>query len=424
MLDKKFLNKNIDDIVTVLLTKKHEFPLELYLELETKRKSIQINLENLQKEKNDIANKIPIMYKNKVEISLINELKKKGGCLNNDILKEKLILEDIDLALKNILLKTPNIPNKNCPIGNDEEDNLEIKKFMEPTIFNFRVKDHVELGELLNNSLSFDKGVDLAKSRFSVIKNDLALLHRALGQFMLNLHTQEHGYMEFNLPVIVNKKSLIGTGQLPKFENDLFKIEGTDLALIPTAEVPLTNLFSNETLNENDFPVKITAKTLCFRSEAGSAGRDVKGILRQHQFEKVELVQLAKPENSEEVLLQILNDAEKVLKLLKLPYRVVELCTGDLGFGSAHTYDIEVWVPSQNKYREISSCSNMTDFQSRRLNIKYLENGKKHLVHTLNGSGLAIGRTLLAVMENYQTEDGRIIVPEVLIPYMNGKVLI
>lgn len=419
MLNKKELLKNIEETRERLLLKGYDLNIDEYLKIEERRKTFQIELENAQKERNKNTNNIKEAFKEKKEKDEIELLKQAGILLNEKIIVLKKDFEKADKELDKIHLEMPNLANLDCPIGNDEDDNKVIRYFYKPKQFTFEVKDHVELAELNNNGLDFKNGVKLTQSRFTVMKGQMARLHRALAQFMLDVHTKKHHYCEVNVPVIVNKNTLTGTGQLPKFNEDLFKIENTNLALIPTAEVPLTNLVANEILDVNELPIKLTAHSLCFRQEAGSAGRDVKGILRQHQFEKVELVQIVEPEKSNEALDEILGHAEKILQHLNLPYRVVELCTGDLGFSATKTYDIEVWVPSQNKYREISSCSNMGDFQARRMKTRFKDcDGTKKLVHTLNGSGLAVGRTLLALLENNQNEDGTINIPKVLEKYM------
>jgi seryl-tRNA synthetase len=422
MLDRKKILENPKFIKERLALKGYDFNVEVFLDLEEKRKNLQTKIEELRAARNANANEIKNAFKQKIEKEKIELLKTNGKELNETITEEQKGLVLIQEKLEEIYLEMPNIPDEDCPIGENEEDNKLVRTHLEPKVFDFEVKDHIDLAEINENGLDFEKGVKLARSRFTVMKGGIAKLHRALAQFMLDLHTEEHGYLEVNVPVITNKQTLTGTGQLPKFKEDLFKIENEELALIPTAEVPLTNLVANELLNEKELPIKLTAHSLCFRSEAGSAGRDVRGILRQHQFEKVELVQIVKPEESTAALQEILANACKVLDLLELPYRVVELCNGDLGFGARKTFDIEVWVPSQNTYREISSCSNMGDFQARRMKTRYKdENGKKHLVHTLNGSGLAVGRTLLAILENNQNKEGKIRIPTILKPYLNNK---
>jgi len=332
-------------------------------------------------------------------------------------------LGEVQCKLAGIALGLPNLPHESVPVGKDEHDNIEIARWGEPRTFDFAVKDHVELGER-HGWLDGDAGAKLSGARFTVLRGQLAHLHRALGQLMLDLHTGEHGYLECNVPVIVNADSMQGTGQLPKFEDDLFATQVGDVKryLIPTAEVPLTNLVRDTIQDADTLPLRLTAHTLCFRAEAGSYGRDVRGMIRQHQFEKVEMVQVARPGESYAQLKEMVGHAEKVLQLLGLPYRKMLLCTGDMGFGAAKTYDLEVWLPSQNTYREISSCSNFEDFQARRLQARWRnpETGKPELVHTLNGSGLAIGRTMIAVMENYQNADGSITVPDALKPYLRG----
>ncbi len=422
MLDKKAILKNIDEYEKRLALKGYKLDVEELLYLEKERKDMQIDLENFQKERNQLAiDTKQAFIENKPDEEKA-EIKKRMDFLNRMIKNRKSVLFHDAEALAEMLIEMPNIPHKDCPIGDGEDDNVFVDKTGILPVFDFEVKDHIDLAEINENGLDFKKGVDLAQSRFTVMKGKIAKLHRALAQLMLNVHTEEHGYTEVNVPVVVNKNALIGTGQLPKFKDDLFKIDGKEMSLIPTAEVPLTNLVANELLVEKDLPIKLTAHSLCFRSEAGSAGRDVRGILRQHQFEKVELVQIVKPEDSMNALEEILSNARRILDLLELPYQVVELCTGDLGFGAMKTYDIEVWVPSQNTYREISSCSNMGDFQARRMNARYKDNkGNKQPVHTLNGSGLAVGRTLLALLENNQQEDGTIKIPKVLQSYMGNK---
>ena len=416
MLDKKYILKNLDDVVHQLQTRGFEFPKEKFIELENKRKVIQEKTQELQQKHNQYAQEIARnpekIDKIKKEININKENK-------NTLEKE---LKEIQNKVNKILLNTPNIPDIKTPIGNNEEDNKIIREQGIIPEYNFKIKDHVDL----TKDLDFTAGVTLAKSRFVVMKNQIAKLHRALAQFMLDVHTEQHNYMECNVPVLANKKTMQGTGQLPKFEDDLFKVndEKEDLYLIPTAEVPLTNLVKGQKITGNDLPIKLTAHTQCFRKEAGAYGKDTRGIIRQHQFEKVELVQITNKENAEQQLNEVLTEAETILKLLKLPYRVVELCTGDLGFSAKKTYDIEVWIPTQETYREISSCSWFGDFQARRIGLKYKNNGKNEFLHTINGSGLAVGRTLVAVLENYQDKDGNIIIPEILQPYMQNKKII
>lgn len=408
MIDKKYIINNTKKFIEEVNKKNFIFNFDLFFKLESKRKKIQLEIEKNNLTRNKVNE---IIKKNKTVDEETRLFIKKINEENSNLNEE---LSYLNYEINNILLMIPNIPDNNVPIGESEKDNVFIRSFGKPRIFNFPIKDHVEIGEI--HGLNFEAGVNLAKSRFVVMSDKIAKLHKALSNFMLDFHTN-NGYELFNVPQIVNKKALIGTGQLPKFKDDLFQVE-EDLFLIPTAEVPLTNMVADKILKEADLPIKMVAHTNCYRKEAGSYGRDVRGMIRQHQFEKVELVQITKQENSEEALQEILSNAETILKLLNLPYRVVELCTGDLGFSAKKTYDIEVWIPSQNTYREISSCSNTGDFQARRMNAKYKNNNNEKLfVHTLNGSGLAVGRTLVAVIENYQNEDGSFDIPEVLKGY-------
>ena len=359
------------------------------------------------------------------DISAVREeVNKLGEKLNSAKAELDILLNQI----KDIASNIPNVPDDSVPDGKDENDNVEVSRFGTPRSFDFPIQDHVALGERFGG-LDFAAGVKLTGARFVVMKSQLARLHRAIAQFMLDLHAEQHGYAEIYVPYLVNHATLFGTGQLPKFAGDLFhtkpldeESESSNYALIPTAEVPVTNLVRDEILDESVLPMKMTAHTPCFRSEAGSYGKDTRGLIRMHQFDKVELVQIVKPEESMKALEELTAHAEKVLQLLELPYRKIILCTGDMGFGSCKTYDLEVWVPAQNTYREISSCSNMWDFQARRMQARYRNktDNKTYLVHTLNGSGLAVGRTLVAIMENYQQADGTIKVPSVLVPYMNG----
>lgn len=394
-----------------LKQKGFDFDQEKFLKLYNLKRELKQKIDDLRNQKNQIAKE---MAKN-FDKDLINQ----GKELNKEIKDNELLFKDIETELTDFLLYIPNIPYENCPIGKNEDDNVEIKKVGQIPKFNFEIKDHVDLGFNLNQEINFDQANKIAKNRFVVLKNNIAKLHRALINFMLEEHLK-NDYIEYDLPVLANKETLTGTGQLPKFNDDLFKIEGEDLFLIPTGEVPLTNLFKNEIFKDIELPIKVTANTPCFRKEAGAYGKDTKGIIRQHQFNKVELVQIVKEENAEEALLEVLNNAENILTLLEIPYRVVELCTGDLGFAAKRTYDIEAWIPSQNKYREISSCSWFGDFQARRINIKYKEEKQKKFAHTINGSGLAIGRTIVAIIENNQTEEGFIKIPTVLKKYFNN----
>ena len=415
MIDLKLLEKDFDNFSKKLSLKGVD--LLLLEEIKTlfeKKKEIIKNLEELKAKRNTLSKEIG---------KLIRENKEEAEKLKEEVSKLKDKIEKLDKELKTIdekltqkALIIPNIPDDDVPVGQDENDNVEIKKWGEIPKFDFEVKSHDELGENLG-WLDFARGVKLAKSRFTVMKKDAARLERALINFFLD-HNREWGFEEVWVPLMVNKETMTGTGQLPKFEEDLFKIEGENLYMIPTAEVPLTNLFRDEIIEDLSKPIKLTAYTPCFRKEAGSYGKDTKGIIRQHQFDKVELVAITKPEDSDKMLEEMVECASSALEKLNLPYRQVMLCTGDLGFSAAKTIDIEVWIPSQNKYREISSVSNTRDFQARRAKIRFKENKKNRLVHTLNGSSLAVGRTLVAIMENYQTKDGKIEIPKILEKYL------
>ena len=421
MIDPKLLRSDLNAIADKLIIKGYELDCETFLALEAQRKALQLAAESVQQERNTYAKSMgKLIGQAKASGEDVEPLKLKGEQLKNDSIAADAALADVQLALDEILHGIPNLPHESVPAGKDEDDNVEVRTWGTPKTFSFEVKDHVDLGDALN-SLDFDTAAKITGSRFSQMRGDLATLHRVLTQFMINTHIAEHGYEEVYVPYIVNRESLFGTGQLPKFEEDLFKLDDErDFYLIPTAEVPVTNIYRNEIVDE--LPIKLVAHTPCFRSEAGSYGRDTRGMIRQHQFEKVEMVQFARPDNSWDALEELVGHAENILQKLDLPYRTVILCGGDLGFSAAKTYDIEVWLPSQGKYREISSCSNFADFQARRMKARYRnDQGKPELLHTLNGSGLAVGRTLLAVMENYQREDGSIEIPEVLRPMMNGK---
>ncbi|MCW9715087.1 serine--tRNA ligase [Avibacterium volantium] len=423
MIDANLLRNNLAEVAEKLKVRRgFELDVARITELEEQRKALQVKTETLQAERNARSKAIGAAKARGEDIEpLLAEVDNMGIELS----MAKSQLDDVQADLQEIALSIPNIPADEVPLGNDENDNVEISRWGEPRTFDFEVKDHVTLGEHLQG-LDFAAGVKLSGARFVVMKGQIAKMHRALAQFMLDLHTEQHGYSETYVPYLVNHATLYGTGQLPKFGEDLFHtkpLEGEQpYALIPTAEVPVTNLVRDEILDQAELPIKMTAHTPCFRSEAGSYGRDTRGLIRMHQFDKVEMVQIVEPEKSMEALEELTGHAEKVLQLLNLPYRKVLLCTGDMGFGSAKTYDLEVWVPAQNTYREISSCSNMWDFQARRMQARYRVKGEKkpRLVHTLNGSGLAVGRTLVAVLENYQNADGSITVPEVLRPYMGG----
>ncbi|GIU30513.1 serine--tRNA ligase [Shewanella colwelliana] len=423
MLDPKFLRTELEATAERLATRGFILDVDRLSKLEEKRKSLQVATEELQASRNAISKSIG---QAKAKGEDVAPIMAQVGDLGAELDSKKAELAVLLDELNNIAMSVPNLPDESAPIGADENENVEIRRWGEPRTFDFDVKDHVDLGENLKG-LDFKNAVKITGSRFIVMKGQIARMHRALSQFMLDLHTTEHGYTEAYVPLLVNEGSLLGTGQLPKFGEDLFHTkpateEGQGLSLIPTAEVPLTNLARDTIIDEEELPVKMTAHTACFRSEAGSYGRDTRGLIRQHQFDKVELVQLVKPEESMAALESLTQHAETVLQKLGLPYRTVVLCTGDMGFGAAKTFDIEVWLPAQNTYREISSCSNMQDFQARRMQARYKAKSAKKpaLLHTLNGSGLAVGRTLVAVLENYQNADGTITVPEVLRPYMGG----
>ncbi len=418
MLDLRFVRKNIDLIRDALAKRGSDLDVKVFLELDERRRAVLAELEQLNAQRNQLAAEISRRKKAKEDASeVITEVKKLSERIK--ILDEAL--EDVQVRIQDWLIRLPNIPHPSVPVGKDESENQVIKTWGEKPSFPFTPKPHWEIGKRLG-ILDFKRAAKITGSRFVVYRGLGAVLERALISFMLDLHIKEHGYTEIFPPFLVNEESLFGTGQLPKFKEDLFKIEGENYYLIPTAEVPVTNLHRDEVLNEKDLPIKYVAYSACFRAEAGSYGRDVRGIIRQHQFNKVELVKFTTPETSYDELESLLADAEEVLKQLGLPYRVVVLCTGDLGFAAAKTYDIEVWLPGQNVYKEISSCSNFETFQARRANIRFKRKGGKRteLVHTLNGSGLAIGRTVVAILENYQQEDGSVVVPEVLRPYMGG----
>ncbi len=422
MLDLKRIRNNPDEIKAGLLGRSKSFDVSLVDELVTldeKRREILVEVENLKSRKNQVSSEIPKLKKAGEDVEpIMAEMKKLG----EDVKAFDIQISEIDEKIKDILLSLPNIPNSDVPEGASDEDNVEVRKWGEPKNFNFETQAHWDLGLKLN-IFDWERAGKITGSRFTVYKGLGAKLERALISYFLDTHTEESGYTEILPPFMVNRDSMTGTGQLPKFEEDAFKVTNTDYFLIPTAEVPVTNLYRDEILNGGELPIKHAAYSACFRAEAGSAGRDTRGLIRQHQFNKVELVKVTKPEQSYEELEKLTRDAEKVLQGLGLPYRVVKLCKGDIGFSSAMTYDIEVWMPSYNRYVEISSCSNFEDFQARRANIKYKENpkDKPNFAHTLNGSGLAVGRSVAAVLENYQNEDGSITIPEVLRPYMGGR---
>ncbi len=419
MLDPRLFRTQLDEVEAQLARRSFKLDTEVFRELENQRKEIQGRTQALQNERNTRSK---LVGQAKARGEDIQPILAEMQHLGDDLKRMEGELEGIQAKLEDLLLGIPNIVDADVPDGRSDADNVEIHRWGEPSQFGFEPGDHVDLGTRLGG-LDFEAAVKITGSRFVTLKGPLARLQRALTQFMLDIHTQEHGYTETYVPFMVNAESLRGTGQLPKFEEDLFKlVREPAFYLIPTAEVPVTNLVRDEILAAETLPLKFVAHTPCFRSEAGSYGKDVRGMIRQHQFEKVELVQIVRPDDSARAHEELTSHAEEILKRLKLPFRRMVLCAGDTGFSSAKTYDLEVWLPGQNAYREISSCSNFRDFQARRLRARWrnAETGKPELVHTLNGSGLAVGRTLIAVMENYQDEKGRIRVPEVLLPYMGG----
>ncbi|MCE4073285.1 MULTISPECIES: serine--tRNA ligase [Pseudomonas] len=421
MLDSKLVRTQPQEVAERLATRGFTLDVARIEALESQRKAVQTRTETLQAERNSRSKAIGQAMKNGEDVA---PLKAEVNRMAEELESGKRELDAIQAELDSLLLNIPNLPHESVPVGADEEENVEVRRWGTPRTFDFEIKDHVALGEQ-HGWLDFETAARLSGARFALMRGPIARLHRALAQFMLDLHTREHGYEEAYTPYLVQAPALQGTGQLPKFEEDLFKIQRedeADLYLIPTAEVSLTNIVAGQILDAKELPLKFVAHTPCFRSEAGASGRDTRGMIRQHQFDKVEMVQIVEPSKSWEALESLVGNAERVLQALELPYRALALCTGDMGFGAAKTYDLEVWVPSQDKYREISSCSNCGDFQARRMQARYRnpETGKPELVHTLNGSGLAVGRTLVAVLENYQQADGSIRVPEVLKPYMAG----
>jgi seryl-tRNA synthetase len=418
MIDHKLIRTNLDVIVQKLSNRGFKLELAKVANLENRRRDLQVKTQDLQSLRNNSSKAIGRAKANGEDTAPLLAAVADMG----DKLKEaEAELNVVQTELEEILIGVPNLPHDSVPVGIDENDNQELERWGIPREFDFKVKDHVDLGTNLGG-MDFETAAKIAGSRFSLLSGPLARMHRALVQFMLDTHTTEHGYTEAYVPYLVNEESLRGTGQLPKFKEDLFKIENSFFYLIPTAEVPVTNIVRDVIVDDDDMPLKFVAHTPCFRSEAGSYGKDTRGMIRQHQFEKVELVQIVRPEDSYDALEELTGHARKILEALDLPYRVVALCTGDIGFSSAKTYDLEVWLPGQSAYREISSCSNFEAFQARRMMARYRSpaTGKPILVHTLNGSGLAVGRALVAVMENYQNADGSITVPEVLRPYMAG----
>ena len=423
MIDINLLRNDIESLKKILKQRGFDLDVNFFNLLEEERKYIQIKTQELQQERNDLSKQVGILKSQGKDASAVLEKVTNISAQSKEFESQLILIQE---KINNFLLLIPNVPHESVPIGSDETNNKLIKEFGTLPKFDFEVKDHVDLGAPLG--LDFDTAAKVSGSRFVFMKNDIARLHRAIGQFMMDTHTENHGYTECYTPYLVNGDSLLGTGQLPKFGDDLFvtqKNEDESLYLIPTSEVSLTNTVRDEIIDVKRLPIKMTAHTPCFRSEAGSYGKDTRGMIRQHQFDKVEMVQITKPELSYEALEEMLSHAENILKALNLPYRVMTLSSGDMGFGAAKTYDIEVWLPSQQQYREISSISNCEDFQARRLKARFKnDEGKNTLVHTLNGSGLAVGRTLVAIMENNQTADGSIKIPPVLQPYMKNKTMI
>jgi seryl-tRNA synthetase len=445
MLDIQALRNNLDGVVAQLKSRKFDFDTVKFTALEAERKTVQTRTQELQAKRNAASKQIGVA-KSKGEDA--TEILKEVSGLGEQLKADETRLADIQVELQDILLNVPNLPHESVPVGKDETDNVEVRKVGTPRTFDFEVKDHTDVGASLG--LDFDTGAKLSGARFTLMRGQIAKLHRAIAQFMLDTQTEQHGYTECYTPYIVNSDTLLGTGQLPKFEKDLFQVSfggspnkstGVDLYvetssdeisvatsnwyLIPTSEVTLTNTVRDEIVSMQSLPIKLTAHTPCFRSEAGSYGKDTKGMIRQHQFDKVEMVQIVHPDKSYEALDEMVGHAENILKALELPYRVVSLCTGDMGFGAAKTYDLEVWLPAQNTYREISSVSNCEAFQARRLKARFKNaDGKTEFVHTLNGSGLAVGRTLVAILENYQQADGSVAIPTALQPYMSGQTVI
>jgi len=419
MLDPKYLRTNLAEAADKLATRGYTLNVKHFIALEERRKKIQIEVEELRNQRNLSAKEVG---KAKASGQSVEVLLAQVSDLGDKLKLAEEELDSIQLELDALALDIPNIPHESVPIGKDENDNVEVRRWGTPRTFDFTPRDHVELGQM-HNGIDFEAASKLSGARFVVMRSEFALLHRALIQFMLDVHTLEHGYQELYVPYLVQPKMMYGTGQLPKFAEDQFFTGPNDeLALIPTAEVPVTNLARDRIFNEDDLPRKFVAHTPCFRAEAGSYGKDTRGMIRQHQFEKVELVQFTTPQHSYQALEELTSNAERILQLLELPYRVMNLCTGDIGNGSAKTYDLEVWLPGQQKFREISSCSCFEAFQARRMQARFRTNetGKNELIHTINGSGVAVGRALVAILENYQTKEGDILIPEVLQRYMHG----
>ncbi|MBQ6894792.1 MAG: serine--tRNA ligase [Clostridia bacterium] len=419
MLDIKLIRTETEKVKKALARRKEVVDIDALLKLDSEKRELLFSVEQLKQKQNEVSKSIPMLKKEgKDVVPIFEEMKK----LSDEIKEIDEKVREYDEKINNLMLTIPNIPNDEVPDGDTDEDNVEIRRFSEPTKFDFEPKAHWDIGADLD-ILDAPTAGKVTGTRFTFYKGLGARLERAIINFYLDTHTTDSGYTEIFPPYMVHRRSMVGTGQLPKFEEDAFKVMNTDYFLIPTAEVPVTNMYRDEILDGSKLPIKHVAYSACFRAEAGSAGKDTRGLIRQHQFNKVELVKFASPENSYEELEKLTNDAEKVLKLLNLPYRVVKICVGDLGFTAAKKYDIEVWMPSYNRYVEISSCSNFEDFQARRANIKFKNSpkDKAQFVHTLNGSGVAIGRTVAAILENYQNEDGSVTIPDVLVPYMGGK---
>ncbi|KXW55721.1 serine--tRNA ligase [Ferrovum sp. PN-J185] len=420
MLDVQLLRNQLDDVIHRLQQRHFKFDVDRFTTLEQERKQVQMRTQELQSQRNSLSKEIG---QAKAQRQEAEHLMQQATAINEELAEASQKLAVIQKELEELLLGIPNLPHASVPVGESADYNVEVRRIGTPRVFDFTPKDHVDLGEGLA-LMDFNRASLLSGARFSVLKGSLARLHRALTQFMLDIHTTEHGYQEAYVPYLVSANTLRGTGQLPKFEADLFKVPREDaepLYLIPTAEVPLTNFVQDTIVDEQALPIRLTAHTPCFRSEAGSYGRDVRGLIRQHQFDKVELVQIAHPEKSYDALEELTSHAETILQRLELPYRVMLLCTGDMGAGATKTYDLEVWLPGQNAYREISSCSNCEGYQARRMQARFRsQKNKPELVHTLNGSGVAVGRALVAILENHQNEDGSINIPKALQPYMGG----
>lgn len=425
MLDIQLLRQNLSSLARKLQNRGFKLDTEVFQSLEHQRKQLQMRTEELQSQRNNLSKQIGA-FKGQGNHEEANKIIADVAQIKNELEETERKYHQIQTQINDLLLTMPNLPHDDVPIGKDENDNIEIRRVGIPRIFDFPIKDHVDLGEPLG--LDFKSASELSGARFALMRGPIARLHRALAQFMLDTHTQQHGYTEHYTPYIVNPEILVGTGQLPKFAEDMYKVSSGDKEntqeqyLISTAEITLTNTVRERILSKDELPKKLTAHSPCFRSEAGSYGKDTRGLIRQHQFDKVEMVQIQRPENSYAALEEMVGHAEKILQLLELPYRVIVLCTGDMGFSAAKTYDLEVWIPAQNTYREISSCSNCEDFQARRMQARFKDSdGKNQLVHTLNGSGLAVGRALVAVLENHQNEDGSINIPSALQPYLGGQ---